>query len=102
MRSFSLNPRDYNLTNTLFIVSYHVALLIGLPFYFVYHPPSGALLLLSAVILVLSQIGIGGAYHRFYAHRGYTLKRPAEAVVLCLATLATQGPALRWSWAHRA
>jgi stearoyl-CoA desaturase (delta-9 desaturase) len=85
----------------LFIVGYHVGLIVGLPFYFIYHPPGLALILISVALLVLTEIGIGAAYHRFYAHRCYTLNKSAETVLLTLATLATQGSAVRWSCDHR-
>jgi stearoyl-CoA desaturase (delta-9 desaturase) len=84
-----------------FLIGYHVALLIGLPFYFYYSPPGLPLIVITVALLVLTEIGIGAAYHRFYAHRCYTLSKPAEAVLLFLATLATQGSALEWSYDHR-
>lgn len=95
------NPDDFNWKTGLFIIGYHVALLIGLPFYFIYAPPGPALIVVSVVLLILTEIGIGAVYHRFYAHRCYTLSKPAEAVLLFLATLATQGSALQWSYEHR-
>jgi stearoyl-CoA desaturase (Delta-9 desaturase) len=85
----------------LFIVAYHVGLLIGLPFYFWLHPPGGALIVASGLVLFLSLIGITAAYHRFYSHRGYTLHPAAEAVLLFLGTVALQGSALRWAFDHR-
>ena len=90
-----------NWPTMLFIVGYHVGLIVGLPFYFIYHPPGLALILISVALLVLTEIGIGAAYHRFYAHRCYTLNKSAETVLLTLATLATQGSAVRWSCDHR-
>jgi stearoyl-CoA desaturase (delta-9 desaturase) len=92
---------DVNWTTSIFIVGYHVALFVGLPFYLVYQPPSALLIAVSLVLLVSTEIGIGAAYHRFYAHRCYRLSRPAEAVLLFLATLATQGSALQWAHDHR-
>jgi stearoyl-CoA desaturase (delta-9 desaturase) len=94
-------PAGFNWTTGGFIIGYHVALLVGLPFYFYYRPPHADLIVVSIVLLVLTEIGIGAAYHRFYAHRCYTLSKPVEAVLLFLATLATQGSALRWSHDHR-
>jgi len=97
----NLSLSNFNWVTGGFIIAYHLALAIGLPFYFYYNTPSVGLIVASAVVLFFTQLGIGGAYHRFYAHRGYTLRKPAEAVLLFLATLATQGPALRWSSEHR-
>lgn len=92
---------NFNWTTGLFIIGYHVGLLVGLPFYFYYSPPTVSLIVVSVVLLFLTEIGIGGAYHRFYAHRCYSLSKPAEGVLLLLATLATQGSALTWSYEHR-
>jgi len=99
LRGFSLT--NYSTVSGLFILIYHVALLIGLPFYFYYDPPGAALIVASVVLLFVTEIGIGAAHHRFYSHRGFTLRKPVEAVLLFLATLAIQGSALRWSFEHR-
>jgi stearoyl-CoA desaturase (delta-9 desaturase) len=90
-----------NWTTFIFIVGYHLALVVGLPFYLIYQPPGVALIAISVALLVSTEIGIGAAYHRFYAHRCYSLSRPAEGVLLFLATLATQGSALQWAHDHR-
>lgn len=92
---------DHSWGAGLFIIAYHIGLVVGLPFYFYFRTPSAALVAATVVLLFLSGIGIGAAYHRFYSHRCYTLSRPAEAVLLFLATVATQGSALRWSFEHR-
>lgn len=99
--SLGIQLRRIDWPVTLFIVVYHVALLIGLPFYFYYAAPSWGMVAASLVLLLLTEIGIGGAYHRFYAHRCYSLSKPAEALLLFLATLAFQGGAMRWSHDHR-
>jgi len=93
--------RGFNWTTGPFVIGYHVALLIGLPIYFMHNTPGLPLILISIVMLFATEIGIGAAYHRFYSHRAYKMSRPAEAVLLFLATLATQGDALRWSFEHR-
>jgi stearoyl-CoA desaturase (delta-9 desaturase) len=93
--------KDFNWPVGLFIIGYHVALLVGLPIYFWFETPSAALVAIAIGLLFLTEIGIGAAYHRFYSHRAYELSRPAEAVLLFLATLATQGSALQWSFDHR-
>jgi len=85
----------------LFIIGYHVGLAIGLPLYFASHRPALGVVVSSIVILILSEIGIGAAYHRFYSHRCFKLNRVAEAALLFLGTVATQGSVLRWSCDHR-
>ena len=101
MQSERIGFRNFDWAAGSFIILYHIALLIGLPFYFYYSPPGVALVMISIVLLFLTEIGIGGAYHRFYAHRCYSLSKPAEILLLGLATLATQGSVLRWSHDHR-
>lgn len=93
--------KDYTSASAIFIVVYHVALLIGVPIYFVYNTPSLGLVAVSVALLFLSEIGIGAAYHRFYSHRAYKMSPPAEGALLFLATVAIQGSALRWSFEHR-
>jgi stearoyl-CoA desaturase (delta-9 desaturase) len=92
---------SYSSATGSFIVGYHAALLIGLPFYFWLTPPGPALIVASVILLFLTEIGIGGAYHRYYAHRCFTLSPAAEGLLMALATLAVQGSALRWSFEHR-
>ena len=101
MSSTKETKRGYMSYSGIFIVVYHVALLIGLPFYFYYTPPGMPLVVASVVLLFLTEIGIGAAYHRFYSHRCYQMHPVAESVLLFLATLAVQGSALRWSFDHR-
>ena len=84
-----------------FIAGYHLALLIGLPFYFYYSPPGAGLIVISIILLFLTEIGIGAAYHRYYAHRAYAMSKPAEAVLLFLGNMATQGSVLTWAHDHR-
>jgi len=93
-------PRHANTAGKVLIVL-HAAAFLGLPFYFIYHPPSLGLIIASAVMLILTEIGIGAGYHRFYSHVAYRMTKGAEAVFLFLATVAMQGPALKWSSDHR-
>lgn len=95
MKNFKLTPPG------LFIIAYHVGLLVGLPLYFYYQTPSTALIVISVALLFLTEIGIGAAFHRFYAHRCYSLSKPAEAMLLLFGSLASQGSVLRWSYDHR-
>lgn len=84
-----------------FLVAYHAALIVGLPFYFAYNTPATGVVVTALVLLFVTEIGIGAAYHRFYSHRCYKMNKGAEAVLLFLATLAFQGSALKWSHDHR-
>ena len=87
---------------SIFLVAYHVALIVGLPFYFAHNTPSTGVVVAALVLLFVTEIGIGAAYHRFYSHRCFKLNnKVVEGVLLFLATLAFQGSALKWSHDHR-
>ena len=92
---------SYASASGAFITTYHVALAIVLPLYFWLAPPSWPLIAVSAGLLLLTELGITGAYHRFYSHRSYAMAKPVEAVLLFLGTLAFQGSVLQWSHDHR-
>ncbi len=92
---------NFNWPTGLFIIGYHLALLVGLPFYFVYSPPGWPLVAITVALLVLTELGITTAYHRYYAHRAYDMHPAAEAVLLGLGTLAIQGSVLGWAADHR-
>jgi stearoyl-CoA desaturase (delta-9 desaturase) len=83
------------------IVYYHLALLIALPFYFYFDPPSTGMIITTVVLYFATGISITAGYHRFYSHKTYKLNRFAEGVLLYLATMTGQGPALRWAFEHR-
>lgn len=86
---------------TIFIIGYHLALLIGLPFYFIHHSPPVGLYVVSAVLLYLTGLGVTVGYHRLYAHPTYKTNKFVEAIILFFASMATQGSALKWAHDHR-
>lgn len=86
---------------TIFILSYHVLLLIGLPLYLIYFSPSWALIGWTTFLFFGTTISITAGYHRYYSHRTYQVKKPVEWGLLFFGTLATQGSVLRWCFDHR-
>lgn len=86
----------------IFLVLLHAAVLIGLPLYLFHTTPSWSLVGATLIVMYASLIGITAGYHRLYAHQAYAVTRPVEAIFLLLGTLAFQGPAIRWSFDHRA
>lgn len=85
----------------LYLIGYHLFLLIALPLYFWNHSPSGALIAISAALVFISGTAITAGYHRLYSHCCYKVHPAIEAVFLFFATIATQGSALRWAYDHR-
>ena len=84
-----------------FIVGYHLALLIGLPIYFMNHSPSVAICVTTGILVYVSGIAVTAGYHRHYSHSTYKTNRVVEAILLFFATVATQGSALKWASDHR-
>lgn len=85
----------------IFIVGYHLALLIGLPIYFMHHSPSAGICIVAALLMYISGISVTAGYHRLYSHSTYKTNKYVEAVLLFFATIATQGSALKWACDHR-
>lgn len=86
---------------SIFIVSYHVLLIILLPIYLMSTTPSWSLLGWTFFFSAASLISITAGYHRLYAHRTYRTKRAVELVLLFFGTLAAQSSVFRWSFDHR-
>lgn len=88
-------------TVSIYIIGYHLALLIGLPFYFMNNSPRGWLFGAAAIILYVSGLAVTVGYHRFYSHTSFKTNKYVEAVLLFFGSMATQGSALKWSCDHR-
>lgn len=88
-------------TVSIYIIGYHLALLIGLPFYFYHFSPKGSLFIAAAIILYISGLAITVGYHRLYSHSTFKTNKYVEAVILFFGSMATQGSALKWSCDHR-
>lgn len=86
---------------SLFIVGYHLFLLIALPLYFKNHSPSAGLLVFSAATVFICGIAITAGYHRLFSHLTYKTNPIIEAIYLFFCSIATQGSALRWAHDHR-
>jgi stearoyl-CoA desaturase (delta-9 desaturase) len=104
MPSVSDAPRETRGTNwsaLIFIVSYHLALLVGLPLYLLSNTPSWSLIGWTAFLLVSTLLAITAGYHRLYAHRTYRTRKVVEWIMVFFGTLATQGSVIRWAHDHR-
>jgi stearoyl-CoA desaturase (Delta-9 desaturase) len=86
---------------SIFIISYHVLLIILLPIYLMTTTPSWSLFGWTFLFSAASLISITAGYHRLYAHRTYHAKRAIELVFLFFGTLAAQSSVFRWAFDHR-
>ena len=87
--------------NTLFILGYHLALMIGLPFYYHSHSPAKGLYLVAALLVYLPGLAISIGYHRLYSHKTFKTHPVIETILLFFGSLATQGSAIKWGFEHR-
>ena len=92
---------EFNWGPGIFIITYHVALLVGLPYYIFAVGINAKVVLISTILLFLSGISISSGYHRYYAHKAYNASKIVESVLLFFSTMALQGSALYWSYEHR-
>ncbi len=92
---------NINWSTLIFLVGYHILLVILLPVYLYFYTPSWTLMLSSAALLYISGLSITGGYHRLFSHNTYKTTGIIEVIYLFFATMATQGGALRWSHDHR-
>lgn len=93
--------RGINWGPAAFIAVYHIALLIGLPYYFYHYTPSASLILVSIVLLYATGISITAGYHRYFSHKAYKAHPFIEATLVFLGSMTAQGSILRWSYDHR-
>ncbi len=95
-------PYQFNWVPGLFIIIYHLALLIGLPFYFAFCTVSSWPLIVSSFALMYAAgLSITMGYHRLYSHMAYKASPILEVILVLFGTLATQGSVIRWSFDHR-
>ncbi len=90
-----------NVGPALFLIGYHLLLLVLLPVYLMNYLPGPEILFLSAGLFFLSGFSITAGYHRYYAHRAYEPSWPVEWFMLFFGTLAVEGSVLEWAHDHR-
>ncbi len=93
--------KGFNWIPGLFIIGYHLLLLVSLPLYLLHTAPSWGLVAISVVLLYATGLSITGGYHRYYAHRAFRTNRFVEGCLLFFASMSAQGSALRWAFEHR-
>ncbi len=86
----------------IFLASYHLALLVLVPYFLVkFGVPTLGILVCTFIFFVLSGLSITGGYHRFYSHRSFKTNKLVEFFLIFFGTLAVQGSVLRWAFDHR-
>ncbi len=93
--------RKFNWSSGLFIIGYHLLLLILVPIYFLHAVPSLGIILTTIALLYATGLSITGGYHRLFSHCTYKTHKVVELCYLFFGTMATQGSALRWAYDHR-
>jgi len=96
-----MNLRNIDWTNSLFVIVYQISLLITLPFYFYFSPPSLKLVVITLILIALTGISITAGYHRLYAHKSYSANKLIEVFFLFFATMAFMGSVFAWAGKHR-
>lgn len=84
-----------------FMVTYHILLFMALPLYLFFTLPSLPLMVITLILYSLTCLSITAGYHRFYAHKAYSLNKIVEVILLFFATLSMEGSALKWAYQHR-
>jgi stearoyl-CoA desaturase (delta-9 desaturase) len=90
-----------NWVPTIFLITYQLALFVGLPFYYYYNSPSISLYIITFVLYYMTGLCITGGYHRHYSHRAYKTNKLVEWFMVFFGAMAGQGSILRWSYDHR-
>jgi stearoyl-CoA desaturase (delta-9 desaturase) len=99
--SYSINFKNFNWGPGIFLIAYQALILLAMPFYFYYAPPSLSMVLISVLLLYITGLSITGGYHRYFSHRSFKAHPAVEWCVLFFASMAGQGSALRWAYDHR-
>lgn len=97
----AIREKRINWSAFLFIVGYHVALLVALPLYLVEQTPSWLLVGSTLFLWMATLMAITTGYHRLYAHRTYRVHPVIESILLFFGTLSAQGSVFEWAHDHR-
>lgn len=96
-----MSPRPIHWPTTLFLLGLPALCLITIPVYLYHAGFNPWIWALTAVLAVVTEIGITGGYHRLLAHRSYEASPVVKWTLMFFATSAWQGSALRWCRGHR-
>lgn len=96
------NHLEFDWVNFLFVMSFMVAGLGGVPIYYLAgHSAHWGPWFLCLLGYWIPGIGITMGYHRLFSHRTYDAAKWVEAALLFFGAVALQNSALKWSADHR-
>lgn len=101
MKTSRFSWNEFNWTGGVFLIGYHLLLLVSLPLYLFYFQPHMGLVGSAVLLYMLAGLGITAGYHRLYSHRTFKSRPLFEAILLAMGTLAVQGSAMEWAYYHR-
>lgn len=93
--------RGFNKVPGIFIITYHVLLVVGWFLYFSTCTPSAGMITVSIVLFFLTGMSITAGYHRYYAHTTYKAHPAVEWFLVFFGSMSAQGSVLRWAFDHR-
>jgi len=96
-----MRATEFNWPTGIFLISYHLGLLIGLPLYFMHYSPTFGMWATTILLFFCTGMSITAGYHRYYSHSSYKAHPVVEFFLLFFGSMAVQGSALRWSYEHR-
>tara|TARA_Y100000310_G_scaffold316956_1_gene369281 strand:- start:1804 stop:2931 length:1128 start_codon:yes stop_codon:yes gene_type:complete len=96
-----MQKNEVNWGPAIFIVTYHVLLLLILPFYFYFATIKLSTVVAMLILYFISMLSITIGYHRYFSHRSYETNKYVEFVLLFISSMTAQGSALRWAHDHR-
>lgn len=93
--------RGFHWVVGIFLISYHLFLVVSLPLYFLVSSPTWGIVGITIALYFLTGLSITAGYHRYFSHRSYKATGFFEISTLFFGSMAAQGSALRWSFDHR-
>ncbi len=84
-----------------FIIGYHLALLVGVPLFFLNHSLTWPIVIATVALWFATGWSVTAGYHRLYSHRAYKVHPIIEGLLLFLGAMSVQGCAYSWSHDHR-
>lgn len=96
-----MEKKVFDWTAFLFIVTYHVLLLVLVPIYLINKTPGTGIIIATVALFIITGLSVTAGYHRLYSHRSYKLNKFLEFFMIGAGSLAIVSSVLKWSHDHR-